>query len=83
LEAELKERGLVVLAVTADMRDPEMLTVALHGNASQWVDGAARRRVASVVGVVEVSETATPTILRVRVKPDDSGSGSMQREGET
>jgi hypothetical protein len=63
------------------MWDPEMLTVALHGNASQWVDGLARRRVGSVAGVVEVSESRqTPTILRVRVKADEEVARSVERE---
>ena len=69
LAKELGSRGVVILAVTRHRTLPDVLVVYLHGNAGQWVDGTAVRRVGRVPGVVAVSESVpTPTILLVRVR---------------
>jgi hypothetical protein len=75
LHDELEARGLIVLAVTQDVRDPHMVTVYLHGNAGQYGDGYARDEIAKVPGVVEATPSpTTPTILLVRVESGDLGS---------
>ncbi len=66
LQRVLRERGLQILAVTECVDCPELLIVYLHGNAGQWLHGHAHRVVAQVPGVVTVSRTPCPTILRVR-----------------
>jgi hypothetical protein len=74
LKRELESRGLVLLAVARHRSDPEVLVVYLHGNEGQWVDGRARRRTASVPGVVAVIESVqSPTILFVRVESSEDG----------
>jgi hypothetical protein len=71
LTKELRSRGVVTLAVSPHRSLPDVLVVYLHGNAGQWVDGAAARQVARIPGVVAVSESVpTPTILLVRIQPD-------------
>src|SRR4051812_10333989 len=74
LAKELRERGLVILAV-AEHRDAEdVLVVYLHGNAGQWVDGIALMTVADVPGVLSVIESVqTPSILLVQVQPMTGG----------
>ncbi len=64
---ELESRGLTVLGVGQHRTNPEVLVVYLHGNEGQWVDGAARRTVALVPGVLSVVDSVqSPTILLVR-----------------
>ena len=69
LRQELEAAGLVLLGVGQHRGNPDVLVVYLHGNAGQWLDGAAISKVASVPGVVAVSESVhSPTILLVRVQ---------------
>jgi hypothetical protein len=76
LSKELKQRGLVILAVGQHHANPEILTVYLHGNAAQWIDGYAQQVVRMVPGVVAVSESVdSPSILLVRVQPDTGTGG--------
>jgi hypothetical protein len=70
LAVELRKRDLTLLAVIRDPVMWDVLVVYLHGNAGQWVDGAAVRVVSDVPGVVSVAESLqTPSILLVRVNP--------------
>ena len=70
LRSELENRGLTVLGVGQHRSNPEVLIVYLHGNEGQWIDGKARRVVASVPGVVTVVDSVqSPTILLVRTEP--------------
>jgi hypothetical protein len=76
LRKELEARGLVLLGVGQHNANPEVLTVYLHGNEGQWVDGYAlwvTENVPSVVAVVE--SVQTPSILLVRVQPDPRTNG--------
>ena len=69
LQAELEAVGLVLLGVGQHRRNPDVLVVYLHGNAGQWVDGRAVDKVASIPGVVAVTESVhSPAILLVRVQ---------------
>jgi len=71
LRSELERRGLELLGVGQHHTNPDVLVVYLHGNAGQWLDGAARILIAAVPGVVKVTESIqSPAILLVRVKPD-------------
>jgi hypothetical protein len=77
LRTELESRGLTVLGVGQHRQSPEILVVYLHGNAGQWVDGAARRVIASVPGVATVAESVqSPSILLVRLQPIDGDGPS-------
>ncbi|MBT0771249.1 hypothetical protein KIH74_20080 [Kineosporia sp. J2-2] len=79
LDAALQERGLVVLAVGEHRANPEVLTVYLNGPSGQWANGTARDLIASVPGVIAVTESVpTPTILLVRVTPP----GQRRRGGD-
>jgi hypothetical protein len=70
LRRELEGRGLELLGVGQHHTNPEVLVVYLHGNAGQWRDGAARLLIASVPGVLTVTESLqSPAILLVRVDP--------------
>jgi hypothetical protein len=72
LRTELESRGLTVLGVSQHRLNPEVLVVYLHGNAGQWLDGTARRVIASVPGVLTVTESVqSPCILLVRLQPTD------------
>jgi hypothetical protein len=74
LRTELESRGLTVLGVGQHRLSPEVLVVYLHGNAGQWLDGAARRVIASVPGVVTVTESVqSPAILLVRIEQSHTG----------
>ena len=69
LREELVRRGLEILGVTEHHANAEVLVIYLHGNAGQWTDGAARRLVGQVRGVVAVSESvSSPTILLALVE---------------
>lgn len=69
LAAALRNRGLVILAVTAHRSAPDVRVVYLHGNAGQWSNGMAMMTAADVPGVVAVVESVqTPSILLVRVE---------------
>jgi hypothetical protein len=69
LRGELESRGLAVLGVGQHRAKPEVLIVYLHGNEGQWVDGAARRTVSTVPGVLTVVDSVqSPTILLVRTE---------------
>lgn len=48
----LQRRGLVILGVTGNRMLPEVLVVVLHGNAGQWIERAALRKVRAVPGVL-------------------------------
>jgi hypothetical protein len=75
LRKELQVRGLVILAVGQHHANPEVLTVYLHGNEGQFVDGYAAWVIENVRGVLAVTESVhTPSILLVRVHPDTSTS---------
>jgi hypothetical protein len=68
LHAQLRQRGLVVLAVAPVPLVPEVLVVYLHANAGQWVAGMAQRAILRVPGVMGVTESRhTPCILLVRL----------------
>jgi hypothetical protein len=68
LRRELEGRGLELLGVGRHHSHPDILVVYLHGNAGQWRDGAARLLIASVPGVLTVTESPqSPAILLVRV----------------
>jgi hypothetical protein len=68
LRSELEARGLELLGVGKHHANPEVLVVYLHGNAGQWRDGVARTLIASVPGVVTVTESIqSPAILLVRI----------------
>lgn len=70
LAKELRARGLTILAVSPHSDAPDLLTVYLHGNAGQWVGGAALFLVADVPGVLAVVESVQArSILLVRVSP--------------
>jgi hypothetical protein len=72
LREELERRGLTILGVGQHRTNPEVLVVYLHGNSGQWVDGAARRIVATVPGVATVTDSVqSPTILLVRTQALD------------
>jgi hypothetical protein len=69
LREELEAAGLVLLGVGQHRGNPDVLVVYLHGNAGQWVDGAARGKIAAIPGVMAVSESVqSPSILLVRVE---------------
>ncbi len=69
LREKLETAGLVLLGVGQHRGNPDVLVVYLHGNAGQWVDGAALTKVAAVPGVLAVSESVqSPSILLVRVQ---------------
>jgi hypothetical protein len=71
LREELEAAGLVLLGVGQHRGNPDVLVVYLHGNAGQWVGGAALGKIAAVPGVVAVSESVqSPSILLVRVEID-------------
>jgi hypothetical protein len=76
LRKELEVRGLVILAVGQHHANPEVLTVYLHGNAAQWLEGHAQQVVRMVPGVVAVTDSVhSPSILLVRVQPDTGTGG--------
>jgi hypothetical protein len=69
LREELEAAGLVLLGVGQHRGNPDVLVVYLHGNAGQWVGGAAIGKIAAVPGVMAVSESVqSPSILLVRVE---------------
>lgn len=69
LRAELEAAGLVLLGVGQHRGNPDVLVVYLHGNAGQWVNGGALDKIASVPGVLAVTESVqSPAILLVRVQ---------------
>jgi hypothetical protein len=69
LREELEAAGLVLLGVGQHRGNPDVLVVYLHGNAGQWVGGAALGKIAAVPGVLAVSESVqSPSILLVRVE---------------
>jgi len=68
LAAQLRKRGLVILAVNRHRSLPDVVMVYLHGNAGQWAHQEALNTVAEVPGVVAVTESvSTSTILLVQV----------------
>jgi hypothetical protein len=71
LHRHLAEKGITVLAVTADEREPGAFTVYLHGTAGKDHHERAFAVLATVPGVVEVrSSEQTTSILLVRQRPN-------------
>ena len=80
LAEELRKRGLAILAVDRYRGHDDVLEVYLHGNAGQWVNHEALSTVATVPGVLAVSESVpTSTILLVRVGSEE-GAGERPAE---
>jgi hypothetical protein len=81
LSRELQARGLELLGVGRHATNPEVLVVYLHGNAGQWQDGTARMLIASVPGVITVTESLqSPAILLVWTgigTVDESAHGNL------
>jgi hypothetical protein len=70
LKRMLEERGLAVVAVTENVRDPDEVTVYLHGASGQWADGAALNTISRTPGVLSaIQSDQTPAIVTVRLAP--------------
>ena len=80
LNRELRERGLVLLDVSEDMIEPDVLVVYLHSQAGQWQDGTASRMIRALPDIVSVTPSEqSPAILRVRISPRRRSRGGLHR----
>lgn len=76
LGRELRSRGLVLLDVSEDVIEPDVLVVYLQAQAGQWQDGTASRMIRALPDIVSVTPSEqSPAILRVRVAPHRSRGG--------
>ena len=84
LAIELRRRDLAILAVCHHPTAPDVLTVYLHGNAGQWVNGMAMMTAADIPGVLSVVASAqTPSILLLRVDKTDRNENLPPGPGYT
>jgi hypothetical protein len=75
LAGYLRSEGLEILAVTGFQGDLDVLSVYLHGNAGQWLEGEALSVLARMPGVVcAIESVASPRILLARVAPSQVSS---------
>lgn len=80
LGRELRSRGLVLLDVSEDVIEPDVLVVYLHSQARQWQDGTASRMIRALPDIVSVTPSEqSPAILRVRVAPRRRSRGGLHR----
>lgn len=80
LGRELRMRGLVLLAVSEDVIEPDVLVVYLHSHAGQWQDGTASRMIRALPDIVSVTPSEqSPAILRVRVASQRRSRGGLHR----
>ncbi|GAB3239158.1 hypothetical protein [Kineosporia babensis] len=80
LRRDLLQRGLVLLDVSEDMIEPDVLVVYLHSGAGQWKDGTASRMIRALPDIVSVVPSEqSPAILRVRVAPRRRSRGGLHR----
>ncbi len=80
LRRDLLERGLVLLDVSEDVIEPDVLVVYLHTAAGQWQDGTASRMIRALPDIVSVvASEQSPAILRVRVAARRRSRGGLHR----
>ena len=80
LGRELRDRGLVLLDISEDVIEPDVLVVYLHSQAGQWQDGTASRMIRALPDILSVTPSEqSPAILRVRVAATHRSRGGLHR----
>jgi hypothetical protein len=83
LRRELEVRELVLLGVARHASRPEVRVVYLHGNAGQWMNGAALQVIQDVPGVLDaVASVQSPLIILVRVSTGAQSGTATDLRGD-